>query len=130
VAYQISGGCPACNHQLKIARYRCPSCQTEVSGLFDTCRFCHLEQELQHFILVFLAKRGNIKLVEKELGISYPTVRKYLQLTIDALDLDAEPEKPQISQNEKLEILNRLENGDIDYHTAMALLKNTASGEN
>lgn len=122
MGYKITGGCPACGHQLKIAKYRCPSCHTEVSGRFDSCSFCHLEPELQNFILVFLAQRGNIKLVEKELGISYPTVRKNLQMAIDALNLNAEPEKPSVSPEEKLEILDRLEKGEIDYHTAMALL--------
>lgn len=123
MSYQISGGCPACNHQLKIAKYRCVNCHTEVSGLFDTCRFCHLSPELQTFALVFIAQRGNIKLVEKELGISYPTVRKNLQLVIDALKLETKSEKPTISHTEKMEILDRLEKGEIDYHTAMAMLK-------
>jgi len=123
MAYQISGGCPACGHQMLIAKYRCPNCQTEVAGQFESCRFCHLDSQLQHFILVFLAHRGNIKLVEKELGISYPTVRKYLQNTIEALHLRAEPDKPQITPEEKMDILDRLEKGEIDYHTALSLLE-------
>ncbi|MBN1295243.1 DUF2089 domain-containing protein [bacterium] len=126
MAYQISGGCPACGHQLMIAKYRCPNCQTEVSGQFASCRFCQLDAQTQHFILVFLAHRGNIKLVEKELGISYPTVRKCLQGAIDALHLHAAPDKSSVNAEEKMEILDRLEKGKIDYHTALSLLE---SGE-
>jgi hypothetical protein len=124
MAYSISGGCPACNHQLMIAKYRCPHCHTEVSGQFESCRFCHLDPQIQNFILVFIAQRGNIKLVEKELGISYPTVKKNLQMAIDALGLDSESGKSRISFDEKMDILDRLEKGEIDYHTAMAILEN------
>ncbi|MGB3976977.1 MAG: DUF2089 domain-containing protein [bacterium] len=124
MAYSISGGCPACNHQLMIAKYRCPNCRTEISGQFEACRFCHLDPHIQNFILVFIAQRGNIKLVEKELGISYPTVKKNLQMAIDALGLSSESGKSSVSYEEKMEILDRLEKGEIDYHTAMAILEN------
>lgn len=124
MGYSIHGGCPACNHELKIAKYRCPNCHTEISGQFESCRFCHLDPQIQNFILVFIAQRGNIKLVEKELGVSYPTVKKNLQLAVEALGLELAPIKNQVSYEEKMDILDRLEKGDIDYHTAMALLEN------
>jgi hypothetical protein len=122
MAYSIRGGCPACNHELMIAKYRCPNCHTEVTGQFESCRFCHLDPQIQNFILVFIAQRGNIKLVEKELGISYPTVKKNLQSAIAALGIDTESSRSRISFDEKMDILERLDKGEIDYHTAMAML--------
>ena len=44
-------------------------------------------------------------------------------MTIDAINLDAKPDKPYITHDEKLDILDRLDKGEIDYHTAMALMK-------
>ncbi len=122
MVYSIRGGCPACNHELAIAKYRCPNCHTEISGHFESCRFCHLDPQIQNFILVFIAQRGNIKLVEKELGISYPTVKKNLHTAIEALGLDADLSKSRISLDEKMDILERLDKGEIDYHTAMSML--------
>jgi hypothetical protein len=117
---QLKGGCPACGNELEIAKYRCPKCHTEVSGRFKSCRFCRLEPELQNFITVFLVSRGNIKLVERELGISYPTVRKELKRVIAALGYAVESQG--LSRTAKLTILDRLDKGEIDYASAMALL--------
>ena len=124
ITYSIKGGCPACNHQLMIAKYRCPNCRTEISGQFESCRFCHLDPSVQNFILVFIAQGGNIKLVEKALGISYPTVKKNLQIAIDALGLGSETGRVPLSSEEKMEILDQLEKGEIDYQTAMTFLEN------
>ncbi len=121
--HRISGQCPACDSQLHIARYRCSTCGTEISGKFQSCRFCHLTPDLQQFITVFIVKRGNIKLVEKALGISYPTVRKELKRVIEALGYDDEEESPGISRSERIVVLDRLEKGEIDYTSAMAILE-------
>ncbi len=127
---RIKGGCPACGGELEIAKYRCPNCDTEISGRFQSCNFCHLDPEVKHFITVFILKRGNIKLVERELGISYPTVRKELRRAITALGYSAdEDEVASISRSEKLAILDRLEKGNIDYETAIALLEGDAEKE-
>lgn len=121
MARQLKGGCPACGGELEISRYRCPQCGTEVSGRFKSCRFCRLEPDLQNFVTVFLVNRGNIKLVERELGISYPTVRKELKRVISALGYPVD--QPGLSRSAKLTILDRLNQGEIDYSTAMALLE-------
>jgi hypothetical protein len=120
---KMKSSCPACGQPMIITQYTCPACHTEVSGMFQSCRFCHLDPEMQRFITVFLVQRGNIKLVEKELGISYPTVRKELQRIAAALGFSIEEEPVVISRQDKLTILDRLEKGEIDYSTAMKLLE-------
>jgi len=122
MTYTISGPCPACGGELQIAKYRCGNCQTEISGKFVSCVFCQMPADLKRFITVFLVKRGNIKLVERELGISYPTVRKELKRVIEALGYDDEDEVIRLSHQEKLSVLERLEKGEIDYASAMGLL--------
>ncbi len=44
-----------------------------------------LPGDMQEFVMVFLRCRGNIREVEKELGISYPTVCKRLDLVNELL---------------------------------------------
>lgn len=66
--------------------------------------------------MVFLKSRGNIREVEKELGISYPTVCKRLDLVNELIG----NRNPHINRNE---ILNQLERGDITAKEATQLLK-------
>lgn len=120
---RLKGPCPACGTAMEIAKYRCPNCQTEVSGQFQACQFCHLDPDLQKFITIFLVKRGNIKLVERELGVSYPTVRKELKRVISALGFADEEESPGVTRFEKAQILDRLDKGEIDFKTAMAMIE-------
>ncbi len=123
MARRLKGPCPACGTPMEIAQYRCPNCQTEVSGVFQACQFCHLEPDIQKFITLFLIKRGNIKLVERELGVSYPTVRKELKRVILALGYSDDDEPPAVSRFEKAQILDRLDKGEIDFKTAMAMIE-------
>ncbi|MGB4373682.1 MAG: DUF2089 family protein, partial [Halanaerobiales bacterium] len=68
--------------------------------------------------------RGNIKEVERELGISYPTVRNKLDEIIKALgySVDTSPED-SIGERRK-EILTMLEKGEISSQDAIKMLKN------
>jgi len=66
--------------------------------------------------LVFLRCRGNIREVEKQLGISYPTVCKRLDLVNELLG----NRQPTPS---RFEILERLERGEITAKEAAELLK-------
>ena len=123
-SYQrFTGICPACGTNMDIAKYHCSSCNTEVSGRFDTCQFCRLDPDMQRFVTVFIVNRGNIKLVEKSLGISYPTVRKELKRVIKALGYAVEEDSSGPSQTEKLAVLDQLERGEIEYSTAIALME-------
>ena len=67
--------CPVCDGQLEPVKLRCSSCELTVEGRFPAFRLSLLSPEQQQFVEAFLASRGNIKEVEKELRISYPTVR-------------------------------------------------------
>ena len=67
--------CPNCGDEMIITSYRCNNCYTEVSGEFEIDNFARLDKEDKEFIELFLQKRGSIKDVGEEIGISYPTVR-------------------------------------------------------
>lgn len=74
--------CPVCNKPLEIQKLHCHDCDTTVKGHFHVTKFNYLEEETQYFIEIFIKNRGNIKAIEKELNVSYPTVKKLLDETI------------------------------------------------
>src|SRR5579862_5691570 len=79
--------CPVCEATMAVSELHCSRCKTSVHGTFETCRFCRLAAEHLGFIEMFLRSEGNLSRVEKELNLSYPTVRNRLQAALGALGL-------------------------------------------
>jgi hypothetical protein len=67
--------CPVCGEELVTSRLGCPGCGTELSGHFARCEYCALDAKELELLTVFLSSRGNLREVEKHLGVSYPTAR-------------------------------------------------------
>lgn len=124
IHYNAPGKCPVCGHELLISRLSCNFCSTKLEGEFSTCKFCRLPAEQRRFIEVFIKCRGNIKDVEKELGISYPTVRNRLDSVVAALGypVDNRIEVEETSEKTQ-EILDALEKGEISATEATRRLK-------
>ncbi|MBN2286857.1 MAG: DUF2089 domain-containing protein [Tissierellales bacterium] len=120
---EVLGICPVCESKLKVTQLSCKKCGTVISGEFELCKFCQLQKEQKYFAEIFIKNRGNIKEIEKELGISYPTVRRLLDEVIEALGYKEEAKKDVVNQGE---ILDRLSRGDITSEQAFKLL----NGEN
>ncbi|AFM40157.1 hypothetical protein Desaci_1120 [Desulfosporosinus acidiphilus SJ4] len=124
--YKMPHRCPVCDHELKISKLTCTHCPTKIEGEFSSCKFCRLPRKQIVFIEAFIKCRGNIKEVEKELGISYPTVRSRLDSVIEALSYSFENVKESAPENsiadeERLrrqEILEALNRGDISAQEA------------
>lgn len=88
----VIGRCPICAAQLRVVRLECRSCGTRLEGSFALGRFHSLSPEQLDFLEVFVRARGSFKDVERELGISYPTVRSRLDAVIRALGYQTEVE--------------------------------------
>ncbi|MGD0153084.1 MAG: DUF2089 domain-containing protein [Thermacetogeniaceae bacterium] len=116
------GRCPICGSRMDVTRLHCDSCDSTLEGRFDTCRFCQLSQEQQVFVEVFLKSRGNIKEVERELGISYPTVRSRLDSVLEALGYQSEMSVEDFSQHRN-DVLEALDRGELTADEAAKLLK-------
>ncbi|NKB66322.1 MAG: DUF2089 family protein [Candidatus Latescibacteria bacterium] len=97
---------------------RCSSCELTLEGHLPISRLALLSNDHQQFIEAFLLARGNIKEVEKELGISYPTVRKRLDEVIGALGHISPAQ-----QRQQHEILDAMERGELDPQEGLALIK-------
>ena len=93
--YRYPHQCPICVGKTTISEVSCHECGTHITGQFDGCRFCGLSAEESAFLLTFIRCRGSIKDVERELGVSYPTVRAMLDNLILALDRE-EGSKPTV----------------------------------
>lgn len=108
--------CPFCGDELAISRLSCCGCNTQIDSELQIPAFFRLPPDLQDFVLVFLRCQGTIREVEKELGISYPTVCKRLALVNELLGNDT----PRINRTQ---VLEQLERGEISVQEATQLLK-------
>ncbi len=128
MANKVVGRCPICGEELMVTELQCVNCQAKISGRFELCKFCKLPQDQRDFAEVFIKNRGNIREVERELGISYPTVRSRLENLIKSLGYSALSEEPQDAREdfvarERKQILDRLADGEIGAQEATRLLK-------
>ena len=87
--------CPGCNGTLHITTLQCPDCGMELKNDFEMSVFDTLSGEENAFLMAFLRHRGNLKNVQSELEISYPTAKKKLNELLVRLGL-AEPEQEEI----------------------------------
>src|SRR5688572_27256985 len=86
---EVTGRCPMCEAELVVTHLRCQQCGTGLDGVFHLNKFDRLSRDQLRFVDVFVKNRGVIRDVEKELNISYPTVRNRLDEVIRALGYDA-----------------------------------------
>jgi len=84
--------CPVCNIDLVIREYYCPDCEITIRGDFTQSDLATLTLGQQEFVKVFLLAQGNIKEVEKRLGISYPTVKNRLGEIVRQLEVTEKKE--------------------------------------
>lgn len=124
--YPLPGNCPVCGQDLEVTRLHCRHCDTAIEGHFTLGHLAALTPEQLHFVETFVRCEGTIKRVEKELGISYPTVRARLKEVIRAMGFEVisdYADQPGIlAEAERSDILDRLDRGEIDSEAALALL--------
>ncbi len=108
--------CPSCGGALDVTELTCPSCETVIRSRYAPCPFCRLAPKSLHFLETFVQCRGNIKEMERALGISYPTVRGRLDAVIRELGYEVEVET-EVDEAEtaaqRKEILDQLDQGEI-----------------
>ena len=128
--YPVISECPVCHHDLMVEKLTCEHCGSSVEGKFTLSKFNYLDMDKLYFIEIFVKNRGNIKAIEKEMNLSYPTIKKLLDdvilelgYTPDAPEVEEikeEPAKPKVS---KVEILDKISKGELSVTEAAELLK-------
>lgn len=86
--------CPCCNGTLNITSLQCPDCGVELKNKFELSAFDRLSEEQYGFLVSFLKYRGNLKGLQEEMNISYPTAKKRLEELLVSLEIDQEETKP------------------------------------
>jgi hypothetical protein len=83
--HDVIATCPVCAGELAVTRLRCGGCGTTIEGEFGVGRFASLTREQTQVLESFLRSRGNLRDMERELLISYPTVRARVEALVRAL---------------------------------------------
>ena len=134
--HDVISTCPVCSNELTVTRLQCRSCGTALEGDFAVGRFGRLNREQTVLLESFLRSRGNLRDMERELGISYPTVRSRVEALVRALgfgprseadDSAAEPSEPdQVAEartSARQAILQRLAAHDISADEAAVAIR-------
>jgi hypothetical protein len=110
MVHDVIATCPVCSGELTITRLHCRSCGSALEGEFGVGRFGRLDREQMSLLESFLRSRGNLKEMERELGISYPTVRGRVDALVRALGFgDAPLEDDELDADAKYELEGSLE---------------------
>jgi hypothetical protein len=130
--------CPSCDGPLRVTRLRCGRCGTAVEGDFDL-GLGSLSGEEGSFARAFLLARGNLRELERTLGLSYAALRGRLDTLVTHLEgqitrsLGEEPEGAGQGEGQTGSmatvpgILDRLEAGEIGADEAVRLLRGDAA---
>lgn len=121
-AHQPPRDCPVCGDVLHVTRLGCDTCGTELSGRFASCAFCSLGAQDRKIMSVFLASRGNMRELARELGVSYPTARQRYAEMLERLGLEDTAAAVAAPPLDREDVLRRLAGGEIDLDEATALL--------
>jgi hypothetical protein len=131
--------CPVCEGDLQVTRLNCSTCGTGIEGHFNVGRFARLSREQTALLESFLRARGNLRELERELGISYPTVRNRVEALVRALGLsDGGAPLPQpeagsaaaaASGVQRRQILEKLARHELTAEDAAAALRGEAAAE-
>ncbi len=111
--------CPVCSARLATTRLTCPSCSTELSGAFTSCEFCVLTNDDRDVLRVFLSSRGNMKDLERHLGVSYPTARARFDALLSKIGID----RPVAPAPSRVELMEQVARGEIEIEEALSRLE-------
>jgi hypothetical protein len=132
--HDVISTCPVCSGELAVTRLHCRACGTTLEGDFSVGRFGRLSREQLALLESFLRSRGNLRDMERELGISYPTVRSRVEALVRALgfrepdgdgaDTDAEVAVDPAETLTRQEVLERLARHEIGAGDAAVMIRN------
>jgi hypothetical protein len=114
--WPVPVNCPVCGGAYVVTQLQCEGCKSKLEGQFGTGKLSSLSGEQTAFVEVFLSCRGNIKEVEKALGISYPTVRSRLDEVLETMGY------PVKRKEDKADLLEALSRGEITVDDAASAI--------
>jgi len=127
--HPLPSQCPICGGEVVVTRINCRNCNTSIEGRFTSRSFSQLTPKQMDFVETFVRLEGKITRMEKELNLSYPTIRKLLHDVIRGLGYEpgGEEELAELTEEERQQILNELDSGEISLEEALKKLKEEES---
>ena len=129
MAHDVIATCPVCSGELAVTRLHCRTCGTTIEGEFSVGRFARLGRDQHALLESFLRSRGNLRDMERELGISYPTVLARVEALVRSLGFgprgdESEPEPDTTPETGTREaILERLARREISAEEAATAIR-------
>jgi hypothetical protein len=127
MAHDVISTCPVCSGELAVTRLRCRSCGTTLEGDFSVGRFARLDRDQHALLESFLRSRGNLREMERELGISYPTVRSRVEALVRSLGFGPRTDEDDAATGEpgqtREDILERLARREISAEEAAQAIR-------
>jgi len=114
--------CPVCGEALSVTRMHCRKCDTTIDGHFEVGRLGRLAPEQVGFVEAFVRCEGKLNRMEREVGLSYPTLRARLSEIIRQMGFAVGAETA-VSDEERHRILDELAAGKITSEEAMRALE-------
>lgn len=111
--------CPVTGAPLTVTRLECETSGITIEGRFTPNEFALLPEENLEFLRIFVKVRGNLKEVERVLGLSYPTIRLRFEKLLFALGYEVGPDVSE----DRAEVLDLLERGEIEADEAARRLQ-------
>jgi hypothetical protein len=130
--HDVISTCPVCASELAVTRLHCRSCGTTLEGDFSVGRFGRLNRDQLVLLESFLRSRGNLREMERELGISYPTVRSRVEALVralgfgaraDAEETDEATTEPAAGSRTREEILEAVARHELSADEAAAAIR-------
>jgi len=115
--------CPVCGEALAVTRLHCRNCDTTIDGHFDAGRLGRLTAEQVAFVETFVRCEGKLNRMEREVGLSYPTLRVRLNEVIRQMGFSVGAEAAPASDEERHRILDDLASGKMTSEEAMRALE-------
>lgn len=137
--YPMPTRCPVSGEPLEVTRLEAPASGVVIEGRFVPNEFALMPEKQLEFLRLFVRTKGNLKEIERILGVSYPTVRQRMENMLQSLgyqaDEDTETTRQQFEadqqarakQRAKSDILAALERGDISAQHATEQLRTLKS---
>lgn len=143
MTHDVISTCPVCDHELAVTRLHCSECGTTLEGTFSVGRFGRLNRDQLSLLESFLRSRGNLREMERELSLSYPTIRGRVEALVKALGLGgAAPDQEPLDGSEsasagatdsaptasnRRHVLERLSRHEISAEEAAVALRSIGS---
>jgi hypothetical protein len=112
--------CPITGGPLEVTRLESAHSGIVIEGRFQPNEFALLSQEHAELLRLFVKVRGNLKELERILGVSYPTVRLRFEGLLKALGYETQESDVR---TERTEILEMLEKGELNADEATKRLQ-------